>query len=50
MKVIWVLKIVAVTVLNAKTEDSPFASFGRLFHALMADGKKESEIRLVCDL
>ena len=51
MKVIWGLEPVPVSVfLNAKTEDSPFASFGRVFHALIVEGKKESENRLVFDL
>ena len=51
MKVMWGLKLVPVLIfLNAKTEDSPFASFGRMFHALIVEGKKESENRLVFDL
>ena len=46
MKVIWGLDLVPVyVILNAKTEDSPFASFGRLVHALMVEGEKESEKR-----
>ena len=32
--------------LNADTEVISLTSFGRLFHALMVDGKKESENKL----
>ena len=51
MKVTWGLKLVSVSIVfNAKTEVICLASFGRLFHALMVDGKKESENKLEFDL
>ena len=36
--------------LNSKTEVISITSFGRLFHALMVDGKKKSENKLEFDL
>ena len=36
--------------LNANTEVISLASFGRLFHVLMVDEKKESETKLEFDL